>query len=341
MPTKAYPHREERPEGASRRTRHRDAALGLNSLAASQHVEAAAVGGKAESILTAASRTFLAKGFGAVSMDTIAREASVSKATVYAHFAGKEELFGAMVGRVCERHFETFTAGELDPRDVRASLTTLGRRFLELVLSPDAIAVHRIIVAEVTRSPELGEVFWRAGPERTLGQIEAFMRAAGAAGTIEVRDARLAAEQFIGLMRGENHLRHLFRLEPEASGRKIRDAAAAAVDTFIRAFAAPALAPSSCRRRSSERHAGVAPAFDVAADAPNGAVHVLDDVGAGERAPELHGQAEAEDGEDRRAPRGYSRRRRARRARAAGPSSRSGAWTCRHHPVPRPGAAPS
>ena len=144
-------------------------------------------GGKVESILAAATRTFLAGGFGAVSMDTIAREAGVSKATVYAHFAGKEDLFGAMVGRVCERYFETFSARELDPADVRASLTTLGRRFLDLVLSPDAIAVHRIIVAEVTRFPALGEVFWRAGPERTLRQIEAFMRRAAAAGRSKSR----------------------------------------------------------------------------------------------------------------------------------------------------------
>ena len=59
---------------------------------------------KAESILAAAKRSFLAAGFGAVSMDTIAREAAVSKATVYAHFAGKEELFGAVIDRECERY---------------------------------------------------------------------------------------------------------------------------------------------------------------------------------------------------------------------------------------------
>ena len=35
---------------------------------------------KAESILAAAKESFLAAGFGAVSMDTIAREAGVSKA---------------------------------------------------------------------------------------------------------------------------------------------------------------------------------------------------------------------------------------------------------------------
>src|SRR5262245_43838549 len=111
--------------------------------------------GKAESILAAAKQSFLAAGFGAVSMDTIAREAGVSKATVYAHFAGKEELFGAVVGRECERYLARFSPGELDPRDVRGSLSVLGRRFLELILSPDGIALHRIILAEATRFPML------------------------------------------------------------------------------------------------------------------------------------------------------------------------------------------
>jgi len=196
-----------------------------------------APGSKAESILAAAKRTFLAGGFGAVSMDTIAREAGVSKATVYAHFAGKEELFGAVIGRECERHFTGFSVGELDPRDVRASLTTLGRSFLELLLSPDAIALHRLILGEVSRFPALGEVFWRAGPERNLGQIEAFIRAAAAAGSLGIGDARLAAEQFVGLVRGETQLRHLLRLEAETNQPKIHDVVESAADTFIRAFA--------------------------------------------------------------------------------------------------------
>src|SRR6516164_4293677 len=148
-------------------------------------------GGKAESVLAAAKRAFLAAGFGAVSMDTIAREAGVSKATVYAHFGSKEELFGAVIERECERYFDRFSAGELDPRDVRASLTILGRRFLELILSPDAIALHRIIVGEVTRFPLLGEVFWRAGPERERVQIEGFLKSAVASGTLSLRDTRL------------------------------------------------------------------------------------------------------------------------------------------------------
>jgi TetR/AcrR family transcriptional repressor of mexJK operon len=194
------------------------------------------LGSKAESILGAAKRAFLAAGFGAVSMDTIAREAGVSKATVYAHFAGKEDLFGAVIERECERYFARFSPGELDPRDVRASLTVLGRRFLELLLSPDGIALYRIILAEVTRFPRLGEVFWRAGPERQRLQIEAFLKSAITSGTLVLTDTRLAAEQFVALVRGDIQLRHLLRLEADADQRGIGAAIEGAVATFSRAF---------------------------------------------------------------------------------------------------------
>jgi TetR/AcrR family transcriptional regulator, mexJK operon transcriptional repressor len=192
---------------------------------------------KAECILAAAKRAFLAAGFAAVSMDTIAREAGVSKATVYAHFAGKEELFGAVIGRECERYFAHVSSDELDPFDVRGSLTVLGRRFLELLLSPDGIALHRIILAEVTRLPALGEVFWRAGPERQRLQIEAFLKRASAVGKLELADARLAAEQFVSLVRSDVQLRHLLHLEEDADQFAIGAAVEAAVATFMRAFA--------------------------------------------------------------------------------------------------------
>lgn len=209
----------------------------MNATQPSPRDEPARGAGKADQILAAARREFLASGFGAVSMDAIARQAGVSKATVYAHFAGKEELFGAVIGEMSERYFRGFSASELDPRDAAGSLSEIARRFLELLLSPEAIALNRIIIGEVTRFPALGEVFWRTGPERTRAQIETFMRRAGEAGALGVADPRLAAEQFASLVRGEIHLRLLLRLEPPATPARIEAAAAAVVATFLRAFA--------------------------------------------------------------------------------------------------------
>jgi TetR/AcrR family transcriptional regulator, mexJK operon transcriptional repressor len=205
-------------------------------------LERGSFGSKAESILAAAQRNFLAHGFGAVSMDAIARDAGVSKATVYAHFASKEELFGAVVARVSERHFQGFSAPDLDARNIGASLTILARRFLDLLLSSEAIALNRIIIGEVMRFPALGDVFWQAGPKRSRMQIEAFLRRAVAAGSLRIADTRLAAEQFAALARGEIHLRYLLRLEADAGETALREAAQAAAEIFLRAFRAPGTA---------------------------------------------------------------------------------------------------
>ena len=55
--------------------------------------QVAPMNAKAVAIMQAAKALFLEHGFGAVSMDQIARQAGVSKATVYAHFTSKEKLF--------------------------------------------------------------------------------------------------------------------------------------------------------------------------------------------------------------------------------------------------------
>src|SRR5258707_4234253 len=169
--------------------------------------------GKAAIILRAARGAFLANGFGAVSMDAVGREAGVSKATIYAHFGSKEELFGAVVADVAEQRFGGFSALELDPLDIEASLGTIARRFLDLVLSPEAVAVNRIIIGEVTRFPVLGEVFWQSGPERNRNQIEGFLRRAAQAGSLTVDEPPLAPQQISSPLRGGVHPPRL--LSPE------------------------------------------------------------------------------------------------------------------------------
>src|SRR5437763_11532280 len=200
-------------------------AMSLSSGAAAREE----LGGKAEAVLAAAERAFLAGGFGAVTMDAIAREAGVSKATVYAHFTSKEALFGAVIAHLSERRYGGFSAEALDPAAIEASLTTIAARFLDLVLSPEVIALNRIIIGEVTRFPVLGEVFWAAGPERTREQIAVFLRRAAAAGSLRLPDPRLATEQFITLARGEIHLRSLLRLENPGDPAAHVAAAASAV----------------------------------------------------------------------------------------------------------------
>ena len=63
---------------------------------------------RVESLLAAAARAFARTGYAATSMEDIAAEAGVTKLIVYRHFAGKQELYEAVLARVSERLVEEF-----------------------------------------------------------------------------------------------------------------------------------------------------------------------------------------------------------------------------------------
>ena len=67
-------------------------------------------------------------------------------------------------------------------------------------------------------------------------QIEAYLKRAMASGSLALADTRLAAEQFVSLVRGEIQLRYLLRLDSDAEPSGIRAAVEDAVATFMRAF---------------------------------------------------------------------------------------------------------
>ena len=54
-------------------------------------------GGSREAIVEAASRLFLERGFGSVSMDELAEAAGLARRTLYNQFTSKEEIFREML----------------------------------------------------------------------------------------------------------------------------------------------------------------------------------------------------------------------------------------------------
>jgi TetR/AcrR family transcriptional repressor of mexJK operon len=192
---------------------------------------------KAEQVLQAASRVFREQGYGSASMDAIAREAGVSKATLYAHFAGKDQLFAAIVGAECRSHSQALTAPDIDRLEVRQALAAIGRNFLDLVLSAKARAIYRIVIAEAPRFPELGRAFYASGPAAVLARLADYLGAADARGTLRVEDPKLAAEQFVAMLMGPLHMRHLLGLTAEFGDRDPAQVVEAAVATFLSAYA--------------------------------------------------------------------------------------------------------
>jgi TetR/AcrR family transcriptional repressor of mexJK operon len=197
---------------------------------------------KHRAVIEAATALFVAQGYGAVSMDAVARLAGVSKATLYAYFASKDRLFATIIGDRCQSKIAT--ADYLIQADIdgipslRAALTSFGARMMRFLLEPDTLALYRVVVAEAARFPELGRTFYEGGPQQFLRFFAGWLTDQMRAGWLRDADAAVAAQQFIALVRGGLFMRASLGLPVESDDATLTEHAAGVTDMFLRAYAA-------------------------------------------------------------------------------------------------------
>jgi TetR/AcrR family transcriptional repressor of mexJK operon len=153
---------------------------------------------KAEAILIAASQLFLAQGFQGTSMDAVAKQAGVSKQTVYSHFANKEELFKAVItAKVAIYGFDE--AAVVEDADLRSALLTIAHRFVNLLIDPEVVAMHRVVMGEAASQPRVASLFFESGPKRTKAAVCAFLQRQIAQGRLRIPAERIlyAASQLL------------------------------------------------------------------------------------------------------------------------------------------------
>lgn len=155
--------------------------------------EAAALGDK---ILDAATALFLSEGFGATSIEAVARKARISKRTFYHRFDDKAALYRAVIQRLLQRWLPQFEEAFEAPGSLTTVLERSARRMLSLALSPEALALRRLLLAEAERFPELVEIMIATGARRGIERIAALLEAERRAGNVGIEDCTFAAMQF-------------------------------------------------------------------------------------------------------------------------------------------------
>jgi AcrR family transcriptional regulator len=190
-----------------------------------------------DAILDVARECFIAEGYGATSMSTIAARLGGSKGTLYNYFKSKEELFDAFVRRSCAG-----LQGQLDELpeggDLREALVRMAENYLAFLLSPEAIAVHRLVVGEGERFPELARLFYEAGPKIGNAQHADRFQRMMQSGLLRRCDPVVAAHQFKSLALSGVYFLRLWGVIDDPSPEERSRHAQAAVDTFLRAYAA-------------------------------------------------------------------------------------------------------
>ena len=154
-----------------------------------------------ERILDAATALFFTAGYGATTIEAVAKRARISKRTLYHRFDDKAALFSAVVHRTVTRLRPPADVPLLDGAGVQEILQRLAGLILGAALSAPAIALHRLIVAESARFPGLAAVAAeQSGTEEAIKLIAGVLEREVRAGRLALDAPRFAAQQFLHMV---------------------------------------------------------------------------------------------------------------------------------------------
>jgi AcrR family transcriptional regulator len=193
---------------------------------------------KQRQIMEGACRVFLAHGFDAASMGAIAREAGVSKGTLYVYFKSKEELFESIVEEQCSQQAEQVFATLKDDADIETVLLRLGDGFVRFLCRPGGLSPLRTVLAIADRMPELGARFYQTGPARGVANLTRYLESQIAAGVLIPHDCEVTAAQLIDSCLSLTFKPMMFNTAGPPSDAHIARVVGSAVRTFLRAYRA-------------------------------------------------------------------------------------------------------
>jgi AcrR family transcriptional regulator len=192
---------------------------------------------KRRQIMDGARKVFLAQGFDAASMGEIARQAGVSKGTLYVYFDSKEALFEAIVEEECRSTAEQLFALDSNDHDVEAVLTRLGYAYVRFLCQPARVSPFRTVISISERMPVIGKRFYEAGPATGVARLRRYLEDQVAAGHLAIEDAEVAAAQFLDSCQSTLFKPLLLNFAGPPADARIEHVVGIAVHTFLAAYA--------------------------------------------------------------------------------------------------------
>jgi TetR/AcrR family transcriptional repressor of mexJK operon len=157
-------------------------------------------------ILDAAIGLFTAHGFAHTTIGEIAEQAGVTKRTLYVHFGDKAGIFTAGVARL---HDSIEAAADHDH-----DLESLCAALVYALHSEAAVGLHRLIIGEAIRFPDLAAEFYTTGPKRSIALLRKAISERGEGlidGHTEANEA--TASNLYTVLLGEAHRKRLLGLQ--------------------------------------------------------------------------------------------------------------------------------
>ncbi|BAK77167.1 transcriptional regulator, TetR family [Pseudogulbenkiania sp. NH8B] len=190
---------------------------------------------KRQGIIDAAAEIFMEQGFTATSMSEIANRAGGSKATLYSYFPSKEELFCEVMRDLCTARVQpVFTVLETGEQ-LAETLETFAIGFLREILSPDLLAIRRMMLTEAGRS-NIGQLFYNEGPKVGRTRIAHYLEQQMQLGLLKQADPWRAALHLLALLTSELADECLWGVREKPTDQEIAEHVRSALTVFFAAY---------------------------------------------------------------------------------------------------------
>lgn len=188
---------------------------------------------KRREILDTARVLFLKEGFAGAGMETLAREAGVSTATLYAHFPSKSEMFRTVVEEAVAELARRVRDTTGLPGDCRTRLCEFAYAYADFYTDPLSRSVMRMVTAERRRFGGVADYFQDRAVTELGGAAIEILTALAAEGEIRIEKPSWAAGQLLGMIEHATLVLGLVAGDDAMPRRPLKTICDDAVDTFL------------------------------------------------------------------------------------------------------------
>ncbi|HJR69553.1 MAG TPA: TetR/AcrR family transcriptional regulator [Gammaproteobacteria bacterium] len=193
---------------------------------------------KEQEVLDVATEYFLQHGYRGASINAMARSSGISKESIYRYFSSKQQLFEAVIGRELIEYRRSLHRldATLRSMDLRAALITVAETILGIITTDRTLALRRLIFDEATRSPEVGQHYYKIGPGQGYAVLEAVFETHAHQSDFDIASL---ARYFAGLLSWRVTMERQCAVRPQPTPEENAALAATMVDDFMKAFLRP------------------------------------------------------------------------------------------------------
>lgn len=188
---------------------------------------------KRKHILEAAKMLFLKLGYHGSSMNQIAKEAGVTKLTVYNHFQDKETLFSCAIEETCEESINARPLHLNAESDFYAHFFQASELAMNVINLPEAIKLEHLLLELAAEKNPLALQFYNSSHQRMCSVWQDFFQQATILHFIQADQIEKQTNLILSLLLGVRHHEVLLGIRPPPTSEETHQIIKDSIDLFM------------------------------------------------------------------------------------------------------------